>query len=38
VPELLRKHFPEHGPYLGIYAQVVKAGTIRCGDELRVCS
>jgi len=38
VPELLRKHFPEHGPYLGIYAQVLKAGTIRCGDELRVCS
>ena len=33
VPGLLAKHFPEHGPYLGVYAQVVGAGTVRVGDH-----
>mmetsp|Transcript_38693 Transcript_38693/g.106584 ORF Transcript_38693/g.106584 Transcript_38693/m.106584 type:complete len:317 (-) Transcript_38693:265-1215(-) len=35
VPALLQRHFPEHGPYLGVYAQVVRAGSIRCGDTVR---
>ena len=32
VPELLSAHFPEHGPYVGIYAIVVSAGTVSAGD------
>ena len=34
VPALLQKHFPEHGPYLGVYAQVETPGTIVAGDEV----
>ena len=34
VPELLRKHFPEHGPYLGVYARVVSGGQVRPGDAV----
>ena len=34
VPELLRKHFPEHGPYLGVYARVVRGGQVRPGDAV----
>lgn len=36
VPGLLQQHFPEHGPYLGVYAQVVRAGTVRLGDEVEL--
>ena len=35
VPKLLQKHFPEHGPYLGIYAQVVEGGMMRIGDGVQ---
>eukprot|EP00930_Biecheleria_cincta_P072484 TRINITY_DN59875_c0_g1_i1.p1 TRINITY_DN59875_c0_g1~~TRINITY_DN59875_c0_g1_i1.p1 ORF type:complete len:322 (-),score=47.21 TRINITY_DN59875_c0_g1_i1:32-973(-) len=35
IPAQLQKHFPEHGPYLGVYAQVVRGGTIRHGDAIR---
>lgn len=35
VPALLSTHFPEHGPYLGVYAQVVKAGRLAVGDAVR---
>ena len=35
MPGLLQRHFPEHGPYLGVYAQVSTAGTIRVGDAVR---
>ena len=35
VPGLLSKHFPEHGPYLGIYARVVEGGSVRVGDALQ---
>ena len=32
--QLLSDHFPEHGPYLGIYAQVVSGGAIEVGDAV----
>ena len=32
VPSLLQKHFPQHGPYLGVYLEVIKGGVIREGD------
>eukprot|EP00656_Telonema_subtile_P035885 TRINITY_DN39836_c0_g1_i1.p1 TRINITY_DN39836_c0_g1~~TRINITY_DN39836_c0_g1_i1.p1 ORF type:complete len:310 (-),score=49.47 TRINITY_DN39836_c0_g1_i1:56-985(-) len=31
---LLQKHFPEHGPFLGVYAVVVAGGTVSTGDEV----
>jgi uncharacterized protein YcbX len=34
VPALLAQHYPQHGPYLGVYAQVVSGGTIACGDTV----
>ncbi|KAL7546890.1 hypothetical protein ACHAWF_013869, partial [Thalassiosira exigua] len=39
IPDLLIKHFPEHGPYLGVYAVVDDpscGGTMSVGDKLRV--
>ncbi len=36
VPALLRQHFPMHGPFLGVYARVVRAGDVRPGDKVRV--
>lgn len=35
IPGLLDKHFPEHGPYLGVYAQVVEGGRVRVGDAVQ---
>jgi hypothetical protein len=35
VPALLQQHFPQHGPYLGVYAQVVGGGAVRVGDPVR---
>ena len=34
VPALLTRHFPEHGPYLGVYAQVISDGVVRLGDRV----
>lgn len=34
VPRLLATHFPEHGAYLGVYAQVVAGGSIHVGDSV----
>ena len=34
MPGLLQQYFPEHGPYLGVYAQVVSGGTVRSGDPV----
>lgn len=34
IPGLLQRHFPQHGPYLGVYAQVVGGGVLRVGDRL----
>ena len=28
----------QHGPYLGVYAQVIGAGEITCGDGVRHCT
>lgn len=37
LPALLAKHFPQHGPYLGIYASLEKAPCSIClGDELQL--
>ena len=36
VPGLLAAHFPEHGPYCGVYAVVERGGTICPGDEVEV--
>ena len=35
IPGLLDKHFPEHGPYLGVYAQVVEGGRVCVGDAVQ---
>lgn len=35
VPALLQQHFPQHGPYLGVYAQVTKPGKIQQGDTIQ---
>ena len=38
VPNLLAKHYPEHGPYIGVYAVVDNhyRGAISVGDTFRV--
>ena len=36
VPGELIRHFPEHGPYLGVYARVVGDGLIRVGDHVLI--
>jgi uncharacterized protein YcbX len=39
VPKLLMEHFPEHGPYFGVYAVVDDTscgGTISVGDHFRL--
>lgn len=36
VPKALSKYFPQHGPYLGVYARAVKSGTIKSEDCIRV--
>jgi uncharacterized protein YcbX len=34
IPHLLTTHFPQHGPYLGVYAVVDKPGSLRIKDDL----
>jgi hypothetical protein len=34
VPGLLSTHFPEHGPFLGIYARVISGGVARVGSRV----
>jgi uncharacterized protein len=34
IPKCLIRHFPEHGPYLGVYAVVHQGGVISVGDQV----
>lgn len=34
IPGLLTKHYPEYGPFLGVYAVLDKPGSIAIGDSL----
>lgn len=36
IPKLLAEHFPEHGPYLGIYAVVEEPGSLAVNDVLEL--
>lgn len=36
IPALLVQHFPQHGPYLGVYATIDTPGFLRVGDTLQV--
>ena len=34
MPSLLSKHYPQHGPFFGVYAAIIEPGTVRLGDCL----
>ena len=34
IPKLLVEHFPEHGPYLGVYAVVEEGGAMAIGNDV----
>ena len=34
IPKLLTQNFPEHGPYLGVYAVIEDPGVISLGDTV----
>jgi uncharacterized protein YcbX len=36
IVKLLVKHFPEHGPFLGVYAVVDQPGSLAIGQEFKV--
>jgi uncharacterized protein YcbX len=36
IPKLLSQHFPQHGPYLGVYAVIQTTGILHIGDSLMV--
>ena len=38
IPALLSKYFPEHGPYLGVYAVIRGGGRLNIGDTLSLCT
>ena len=38
IPALLSKHFPQHGPYLGVYAVIREGGRLSIGDTLCLCT
>lgn len=36
IPRLLTQHYPEHGPFLGVYAVIDEAGSMKIGDSVSV--
>jgi uncharacterized protein len=36
IPKLLMRHFPEHGPYFGVYCVVEAEGRLSIGDKLHL--
>lgn len=38
IPKLLSKHFPQHGPYLGVYCTLERPGELWVGDSLSITS
>ena len=38
IPKLLTQHFPEHGPYIGVYAVIEDPGVLSLGDEISFLS
>lgn len=36
IISLLTQHFPQHGPYLGVYVQCTRAGLISVGDSVQL--
>jgi len=36
IPRLLAKHYPQYGPYLGVYAVIDEAGSMSIGDVVSV--
>lgn len=36
VPRLLIEHFPEHGPFLGIYATIEQCGNLSLGSRFQL--
>ena len=37
IPALLSKHFPQYGPYLGVYAVIREGGKLSIGDTMSLC-
>jgi uncharacterized protein YcbX len=38
IPQLLIANYPEHGPFLGVYAALDVPGTLALGDSITLCT
>ena len=36
IPRLLAKHYPQYGPYFGVYAVIEEPGSISLGDKVKL--